>query len=291
MPNSSNKGKGVDKSSAWSPWTWDERNNCYFSSRYGPSGEVEYAYRSPESPQTQQQEQQTPRTPGQNVILSTSSAAPLSSSGGSYSAQAPYSGAARTTPSVGTPSYQSRPAYAPESYYTTTAAASSQSSDSAGPSTSYSSQFVPSPSTSSSSGSFNFYGSSVAPTKSEYESSSKSYDAAEVTSAFRGLNLTSVPSTIHEQGNNKACYLFIVIKSPDSAVGYIDSSGVQTSRQPQTPSNHISRAPNSPDKERLDPRKILIFSFITSVCFDGRKGIVALPIKSRRSSGRLAGFS
>jgi len=79
MPNESSKGKGVDRSSAWSQWTWDDRG-YYYSSRYGPSGELVWAFRYPEA-KTPQQEQRTPRSPGENVFLSGSSAGTFSSSG------------------------------------------------------------------------------------------------------------------------------------------------------------------------------------------------------------------
>jgi hypothetical protein len=43
------KGKAVDKSSAWAQWIWDDRG-FYVTSRYGPSGQVEYEYRYPSTP-------------------------------------------------------------------------------------------------------------------------------------------------------------------------------------------------------------------------------------------------
>jgi hypothetical protein len=62
------KGKAIDKSSPWSEYAWDDRGYWY-SSRYGPTGEVEYDYRYPETTtQTAEQEQATPRTPGENVL-------------------------------------------------------------------------------------------------------------------------------------------------------------------------------------------------------------------------------
>jgi hypothetical protein len=62
------KGKAIDRSSSWSDFTWDERGYWY-ASRYGPTGEVEYDYRYPETTtQTEEQEQATPRTPGENIL-------------------------------------------------------------------------------------------------------------------------------------------------------------------------------------------------------------------------------
>ncbi|TVY13980.1 hypothetical protein LARI1_G008742 [Lachnellula arida] len=237
----SNKGKAVDKSTPWSEWCWDARG-YYYSSRSGPTGVLEYSYKYPDST-TPQQQQQTPRTPGENLLLSTVSATPPSSvpSGESYaSREASYSGAARTNSSIGTSgasSYQSLPSsnYGLDSYYTTATTTSTQPSSSMTSNTSYSSQFNRPPSSSSNYGSLNPYEPSVTTTKLEYATSSKNYDTSGVGSAFRGMSLSSPSSTIHEQG-------------------YVSSSSVQTPYQPQAPSNHIGRDPNSPDKERLDPR-------------------------------------
>ncbi|TVY30732.1 hypothetical protein LHYA1_G000398 [Lachnellula hyalina] len=227
----SNKGKAVDKSTPWSEWCWDTRG-YYYSSRHGPTGVREYSYRYPELTTTQQQQQQTPRTPGENFVLSTGSATPLSSSGPSgdsyASREASYSGAARTNSSTetsGASSYQNPPTskYGLDSYYTTTSTSVTQPSGSTASNTSYSSNH----------GSLNPYEPSVTTAKLEYATSSKTYDA--VNSAFRGMSLNSPSSTVHEQG-------------------YTVSSSVQTPYQPQSPSNYIARDPNSPDKERLDPR-------------------------------------
>ncbi len=48
-------GKQPDQSTEWSPWIWSEEHNCNYSTRYGPTGEVEYDFQQP-SPQD-------PRTP------------------------------------------------------------------------------------------------------------------------------------------------------------------------------------------------------------------------------------
>ncbi|KAK0118618.1 hypothetical protein ONS95_007502 [Cadophora gregata] len=57
----------TDKSSSWSDWTWDQRG-FWVSSRYGPSGTVEYDYKFSETPQTSKQDQATPRTADTDYI-------------------------------------------------------------------------------------------------------------------------------------------------------------------------------------------------------------------------------
>jgi hypothetical protein len=74
------KGKAIDRSSPWSEYVWDDRGYWY-ASRYGPTGDVEYDYRSPETTtQTAEQEQATPRTPGENVLSGAASSAWTTSS-------------------------------------------------------------------------------------------------------------------------------------------------------------------------------------------------------------------
>jgi len=53
------KSKAIDRSTIWLPWTWDNRGYWY-SSRSGPTGEVEYDYRYPEG--ASQDHNTTPRT-------------------------------------------------------------------------------------------------------------------------------------------------------------------------------------------------------------------------------------
>jgi len=206
MPNSSGKGKGVDKSGPWSQWVWDDRG-YYYSSRYGPGGELEYDYRYPEA-KTPQQEQQTPRTPGENVFSSDSSAAPLSSSDtrdeGYNTQQGLSSGIPpKTSANITTPSYQTRLVTTyptSESYYTTATALGSQSSSSTAANASYGSQLVRSGTSASNTGS---YSSSVTSPKSDYASPTQGYEvSSDVTAQLRGMSLSSVPSTIPEQGNN-----------------------------------------------------------------------------------------
>jgi hypothetical protein len=61
-------GKSIDRSTAWSEYIWDESGQFWWSSRTGPSGEVEYDYRYPETEETHQQRLEIPRSPGPNVI-------------------------------------------------------------------------------------------------------------------------------------------------------------------------------------------------------------------------------
>jgi hypothetical protein len=42
------KGKALDRSGPWSEYNWDARG-FYISSRYGPTGKIEYNYRYPDS--------------------------------------------------------------------------------------------------------------------------------------------------------------------------------------------------------------------------------------------------
>lgn len=57
-----------DNSSPWSDWSWDSRG-FWVSSRYGPSGSLEYSYKYSETPaQTSKQDQATPRTPDADYI-------------------------------------------------------------------------------------------------------------------------------------------------------------------------------------------------------------------------------
>jgi hypothetical protein len=73
------KGKAVDKSSAWSEFSWDDRGYWY-AHRYGPTGEVEYDYRYIETTtQTEEQEQATSRTPGENILSEATSSTPTTS--------------------------------------------------------------------------------------------------------------------------------------------------------------------------------------------------------------------
>ncbi|TVY85290.1 hypothetical protein LSUE1_G001296 [Lachnellula suecica] len=256
MSNNS-KGKGVDKSTSWSEWTWDSRG-YYYSSRYGSEGQLQYDYRYPESTQTSQQQQQTPRTPGDNVILNPGSAPPLSASNsGSYGAQGGvYSGVSGTTIlGSGTPSYQTRPTTStyppPDSYYTTSSASDSQSLASRAPGATYSPELTRYPSSSSNTGSFG--SSAVDSPNSEYASPSRGgYD--ETTAAFRNLTLSGRPPVIPEQGQSAFCHIFIVAFPTDFDIDYAGSSSGAALYLPQTPSNYIKRTPNSPDKERLDPR-------------------------------------
>jgi hypothetical protein len=62
------RGKSIDRSTAWSEFEWDESRQFWWSSRLGPSGQAEYDYRYPETPQTHQERQETPRSPGPNLI-------------------------------------------------------------------------------------------------------------------------------------------------------------------------------------------------------------------------------
>lgn len=58
----------TDNSSPWSNWSWDSRG-FWVSSRYGPSGSLEYSYDYSETPaQTSKQDQATPRTPNTDYI-------------------------------------------------------------------------------------------------------------------------------------------------------------------------------------------------------------------------------
>jgi hypothetical protein len=217
MPNGSSKGKGVDKSSSWSQWQWDDRG-FYVASRYGPSGSLEYDYRYPNTQQTPQQEQQTPRTPGESVIIDSGSAVPPSSGGTGgrgYAAQeGNYSGTTeRASANTVTSGYNSRPATSytsSDAYYTIAAAAGSQSSSSTAANISYSPQGTRSASSASNTGSFNSFPSPVASPKSDYVSSSKSYDVpSDVTASFGGMTISNVPSTIREQGNKSDYHLLI----------------------------------------------------------------------------------
>jgi hypothetical protein len=63
------RSKGIDRSTAWSEFVWDETGQFWRASRLGPSGQVEYDYRYPETEQTHQQRQETPRCPGPNIII------------------------------------------------------------------------------------------------------------------------------------------------------------------------------------------------------------------------------
>jgi hypothetical protein len=76
--SSKSKGKEVDKSSAWSQWMWDDRG-VYVSTRYGPSGQLEYDFRYPSTSTDSAIEREiaTPRTTGSSgseSILLTNSA-------------------------------------------------------------------------------------------------------------------------------------------------------------------------------------------------------------------------
>jgi hypothetical protein len=74
MASSHRHGKERDRSTPWSAWTWDPRG-YYFASRYGPSGDIEYDYRYPDSGR----DQTVPRTPAQGPIAITTSSYQASS--------------------------------------------------------------------------------------------------------------------------------------------------------------------------------------------------------------------
>lgn len=81
MDDHASQGQGLSQSTEWSGWIWDDRGYWY-SSRTGPTGLQEYAYRYPE--------QETPRTPGLTVFDTATNqqpmyqSAPISTSNNAY---------------------------------------------------------------------------------------------------------------------------------------------------------------------------------------------------------------
>jgi hypothetical protein len=70
---SSRSGKGVDYTSEWSEWAW-HKEGFWFSSRYGPDGEIEYDYdKTTPPPASWQERESTPRFSGENNVQSVSS--------------------------------------------------------------------------------------------------------------------------------------------------------------------------------------------------------------------------
>ncbi|KAE8447121.1 hypothetical protein EG329_011105 [Mollisiaceae sp. DMI_Dod_QoI] len=57
-------GKQPDLSTEWTEWAWSEEHGCKYSTRYGPTGEVEYDFLTPEETQeTQETPRYTPEWP------------------------------------------------------------------------------------------------------------------------------------------------------------------------------------------------------------------------------------
>jgi len=110
----SSKGKGVDQSTPWSEYVWDDRG-YWISTRTGPTGEQEYTYRDPE-PQTTEA---TPRsfTSGNEGSYpspsETETSQPYVPEG-----KAPYT--ANTSEASGSPVYENYRLEAPTTKYGTT---------------------------------------------------------------------------------------------------------------------------------------------------------------------------
>ncbi|KAH7416791.1 hypothetical protein BKA64DRAFT_277134 [Cadophora sp. MPI-SDFR-AT-0126] len=117
MASYNTSSNSTDSTSSWSDWSWDSRG-FWVSSRYGPSGDLEYDYKYSEPPaQTSKQDQSTPRTPDADYIKQPDrlNFSYESYDGGGYAAQGGPVHARYTTnssnsiPSQGAPSYRQTP--------------------------------------------------------------------------------------------------------------------------------------------------------------------------------------
>jgi hypothetical protein len=201
------RGKSIDRSTAWSEFVWDESGQFWWSSRLGPSGQTEYDYRYPETEQTLQQKQETPRSPGPNIITSDEpqyNAASETAEETNYDVSEDSNYNMARGGSAGTSLYQSTPNYqvTTAKYYIPSTSGDFQGSAT---SSSFGNSFLSK--TTSSTGSFDSYGSS--PTSGVPD---KEYDASgEITRSMRSLTF-SPPPTIQEQG---LCRVFCIVDYAD----------------------------------------------------------------------------
>jgi hypothetical protein len=191
------RGKSIDRSTAWSEFEWNESGRFWWASRLGPSGESEYDYRYPETEQTHQQKQETPRSPGPNLITSDVqqySTASETTEETNYEVPEPSSFNVASVGSAGTSIYQDTSNYKVTNYYTP-----STSGDFQGPTTSPSleNNYSNPLSKTHSSGSSR---SSPASPRTNYALSDKEHDTSgEITRTMGGLTFSTQP-TIPEQG-------------------------------------------------------------------------------------------
>ena len=197
------RGKSIDRSTAWSDFVWDENGQFWWACRLGPSGQTEYDYRYPETEQTHQQKQETPRSPGPNIITG-DDLQDNSSSGNAeetiYEVPENSDYNVASVGSAGTSLYQSTSNYqvtTAKCYIPSTSAGFQESTTSSSYGNSFSN---PLSKTTSSTGSFNSFGSSPASPRTSHALPDKEYDASsEITQNMGGLTFSPQP-TIQEQG-------------------------------------------------------------------------------------------
>jgi hypothetical protein len=203
------RGKSIDRSTAWSEFVWDESGQFWWASRSGPSGETEYDYRYPETEQTHQQRQETPRFPGPNIITGDDPPYNAASSTGEETNYENSDYNVASVGSAGTGLYQNTPNYevATTKYYIPNTSGDFQGSTTS-PSfgnnlSSPLNKIYPS------TGSSDSFGTSPTSPRNSYALSNQEYDASgEITRNMGGLSFTP-PPTIQEQGLQSVLCLLI----------------------------------------------------------------------------------
>jgi hypothetical protein len=217
------RGKSIDRSTAWSEFVWDESGQFWWSSRLGPSGQAEYDYRRPETQQTHQQRQETPRSPGPNII--TGDDPPYNAASGTGGETNYENSDYNVAPvgSAGTGFYQSSPNYevATTKYYIPNTHGDFQEPTT---SSSFGNNFSsPLNKTYSSTGSSDSFGTSPTSPRTSYVLSNKEHDASgEITRNMGALSFSPQP-TIQEQGLQGV--LCLLIGYADHSISYRSSSG------------------------------------------------------------------
>jgi len=193
------RGKSIDRSTAWSEFEWDQSGQFWWASRLGPSGATEYDYRYPETEQTHQQRQETPRFPGPDIITRDD---PPYNAASSTGEETNYENSNYNVASVGsaeTGVYQNTPNYevATTKYYIPSTSGDLQGSTT---SSSFGNNLsTPLSKTYSSTGSSDSFGTSPTSPRTSYVLSNQEYNTSEITRNMGGLSFSPQP-TIPEQG-------------------------------------------------------------------------------------------